>query len=156
MTEGDDAAQRTALQQMQAMQKLMDTQFQMMKMQMEQQQQQQPAAAATATQNDGAMAAPASIVKNVKVPEGRHDMNPNEFRTFSKDCRDYKKLTQYSDQQIVLQIRLNMDAELKRAIDVNIKEDWDSYDVETAIKTIGSLLKSKHASSVVYRQAETI
>ena len=75
------------------------------------------------------MAMPA-IVKNVKVPEGRHDMNPNEFRTFSKDCRDYKKLTKYSDEQIVLQVRLNMDTELKRAIDVNIKDAWDAYTVE--------------------------
>lgn len=96
------------------------------------------------------MAMPA-IVKNVKVPEGRHDMNPNEFRTFSKDCRDYKKLTKYSDEQIVLQVRLNMDTELKRAIDVNIKDAWDAYTVEEAIDAIGTLLKSKH-TPVVYRK----
>ena len=147
MTEGDEDAK---LQQMQAMQKMMETQLEMMKIQMQQQTlnpPQQPT-----TNNDGAMAAPAAIVKNIKVPEGKHDMNPNEFRTFSKDCRDYKKLTKYSDEQIVLQIRLNMDTELKRAIDVNIKDAWDAFDVEKAIETIGTLLKCKHASSVVYRK----
>ena len=62
------------------------------------------------------------VVKNVKVLEGRHDMNRNEFRTFAKDCRDYRKLVSYTDAQIVLQIRMNMDNDLKRAIDVNYKD----------------------------------
>ena len=75
-----------------------------------------------------------AVVKNVKVPEGRYNMNSNEFRTFCKDCRDYKKLTQYTDEQVVLQIRLNMDSDLKRAIDVNFRDEWDAYPVEDAIK----------------------
>ena len=78
-------------------------------------------------------------------------MNPNEFRTYSKDCRDYKKLTKYSDDQIVLQIRMNMDSDLKRAVDVNFKDDWDTYTVEVAIDKIGTLLKSKN-TPVVYRK----
>ena len=63
-------------------------------------------------------------------------MNPNEFRTYGKDCRDVKKLTKCSDEQLVLQMRFNMDSELKRAIDVNIKDAWDGYDIEKAITSI--------------------
>ena len=107
---------QTHQQQVEAMQKLMDTQLQMMQLQIQQQQLQQQ----TANSANITTATPvSSIVKNVKVPEGRLDMNPNEFRTFSKDCRDYKKLTNYSDEQIVLQVRMNMDADLKRSVDVN-------------------------------------
>ena len=150
-----------ALQQVQAMQKLMETQMEMMRMQMQQQQQQNTANAAAATAaaaaatnatapTNNTMATPA-MVKNVKVPEGRHDMNPNEFRTFAKDCRDYKKLTSYTDEQIVLQIRMNMDTELKRAVDVNINTAWDAYTVEEAITAVQGLLKNRN-KPVVYRK----
>ena len=43
-------------------------------------------------------------VKHVKVPEGHYHMNPNEFRTYRKDCVDYKKLAQYTDEQVVFHI----------------------------------------------------
>ena len=58
-------------------------------------------------------------VKHVKVPEGHYHMNPNEFRTYRKDYVDYKKLTQYTDEQVLLQMRLHMDNELQRALDTN-------------------------------------
>ena len=149
MNENNDGETVTSpQQQMQAMQKLMETQMQMMQMQMQQQQQQQQQQ--NGNPND-TTATPVAVVKNVKVPEGHLDMNPNEFRTYSKDCRDYKKLTQYSDAQIVLQIRMNMDSDLKRAVDVNFKEAWDGYTVELAIEKIGTLLKSKN-TPVVYRK----
>ena len=77
------------------------------------------------------MAMPISFVKNVKVPEGRYDMNSHDFHTFCKDCRDYKKLTQYSDEQVVLQVRMHMDSDLKRAIDINFRDDCDHYSVES-------------------------
>ena len=35
--------------------------------------------------------------RQVKVPEGRHNMNPCEFTTYRKDCLDYKKLTQFTN-----------------------------------------------------------
>ena len=79
------------------MQKLMDTQLQLMQLQIQQQQLLQQNNVPTSTTT----ATPVSAVNNVKVPEGRLDMNQNEFRTLSKDCRDYKKLTNYSDEQIV-------------------------------------------------------
>ena len=141
---GDDEAVISPQQQMETMQKLMETQMQMMQLQMQQQQQRNG-------NPNNTTATPVSIVKNVKVPEGHLDMNPNEFRTYSKDCRDYKKLTGYSDAQIVLQIRMNMDSDLKRAVDVNFKDEWDGYTVEVAIKKIGTLLKSKN-NPVVYRK----
>ena len=83
-------------------------------------------------------------------------MNPNEFRTFSKDCRDYKKLTNYSDEQIVLQVRMNMDADLKRSVDVNFKEQWDTYTVEDAITAVGKLLKSKNQPAVYRKEFDGI
>ena len=44
-------------------------------------------------------------------------MNASEFRTFRKDCIDYQRLTNYTDKQVVLQMRMNMDTDLKQAID---------------------------------------
>ena len=46
---------------------------------------------------------------------------------------------------------MNMDSDLKRAVDVNFKDDWDTYTVEVAIDKIGTLLKSKN-TPVVYRK----
>ena len=57
-----------------------------------------------------------SQVKQVNVPEGRYNMTLQEYRTYKEDYIDYKKLTNYSDEQVVLQMRLNMDGELKHAI----------------------------------------
>ena len=38
-----------------------------------------------------------TLVKNVKMPEGRYAMSLSEFRTFRKDCYDFKQLTHYTD-----------------------------------------------------------
>ena len=35
--------------------------------------------------------------KNVKPPEGRYNMSLSEYRTYAKDCIDYKTLTRYTD-----------------------------------------------------------
>ena len=148
----EDVASNPLLQ-MESMQKLMETQIQMLQLQL----QQNNITAGTSINNPSniglgdEMAMPVSIVKNVKVPEGRYDMNSNEFRTFRKDCHHYKKLTQYSDEQVVLQIRMNMDSDLKRAVDVNFKDDWDTFSVEDAIKAIETLLKVKN-TPVVHRK----
>ena len=91
------------------------------------------------------------LVRQVKVPEGRHDMSLAEFRTYSKDCKDYAFLTQYSDQQVVLQMRLHMDVDLKRAIDTNYCDVWDSYTVEDAIKAVGSIV-NEISNPAVYRK----
>ena len=95
-------------QQMQSMQKLMETQMQMMQLQMQQSNlmaaAQQTTSSSSASTTNASLATPASVVRNVKVPKGRCEMNSNEFLTFCKDSRDYKKLTQYSYDQIVLQM----------------------------------------------------
>ena len=64
-------------------------------------------------------------------------MNPGEFRTYRKDFLDYKKLTQFTNEQVVLQMRLNMDSDLKRAIDINYKDTWNELTVEGAITAVG-------------------
>ena len=59
------------------------------------------------------------VMKHVKVPEGSYHMSQTEFRTYKRDCLSYQTLTRYRDAQIVMQIRLNMDNDLKRVIDAN-------------------------------------
>ena len=90
------------------------------------------------------------IARNVKVPEGRYSMSLAEFRTYRKDCLDYKKLIKYSDEKIATQIRLSMDVDLKRAIDTNYGDTWNSFSVEHAIRIIGELINI--SNSPVYRK----
>ena len=78
-------------------------------------------------------------------------MSIAEFRTYRKDCLDYKKLTKYSDEQIVMQLRLSMDVDLKRAIDTNYGETWNSFSVEHAVRIIGELI-NHISNSAVYRK----
>ena len=46
---------------------------------------------------------------------------------FARIAQITKKLTNYSDLQVVLQIRMNMDDDLKRAIDTNFNNIWDKF-----------------------------
>ena len=146
--DGDDNSpqgnhESTLQEQINSMQKLMETQLQMLQLQAQTLNPLGTMINNTGTSkssNSGNNSTTLAFVRNVKVPEGRYDMDPNEYRTFAKDCRDYKKLTGYNDNQIVLQIRMNMDSTLKRAIDVNYKDAWDTYTVEEAITAVSSLL----------------
>lgn len=96
----------------------------------------------------------AAVPKNVRVPEGRYTMSLTEYRTYSRDCTDYKSLmTGYTDRQIVLQLRLNMDNDLKQAIDTNYPE-WNSFTVEEAIKTVGDIV-NQMSNCAVYRKEFT-
>ena len=79
-------------------------------------------------------------LRQIKVPEGQYNMNPREFRTDRKDCLDYKKLTQFTNEQVVLQMRLNMDSDLKRAIDINYKNTWNELTVDSAITAVGNIV----------------
>ena len=92
----------------------------------------------------------ALTMKNVKVPECRYDMNPLEFRVFSKDVNDYKHLTELTDEQVVIQIRLNMDNSLKRVIDTNYP-NWNQLSVTDAIEAVGSIVK-KSSNPVVFQK----
>ena len=92
----------------------------------------------------------ATVPKNVKVPEGRYTMSLSEYRTYSKDCIDYKTLTGLNDNQIVLQMRLNMDNDLKVAIDTNFPE-WRTNTVEDAIKNVGVIV-NQISNQAVYRK----
>ncbi len=91
-----------------------------------------------------------AVPKNVKVPEGRYNMSLAEFRTFAKDCTDYKTLTRLTDHQIVLQMRLSMDNDLKLAIDTNYP-NYNTLTVEDAIKTIGMIV-NQISNTAVHRK----
>ena len=91
-----------------------------------------------------------AVPKNVKVPEGRYTMSLAEYRTYSRDCTDYKALCGYTDSQIVSLLRLNMDTDLKRAVDTNYPE-WNTYTVEEAVATIGDIV-NQISNIAVYRK----
>ena len=76
---------------------------------------------------------------SVKVPEGSYNMSPKEFRTYKKDCSTYRTLTGLPDNQVVLQLCMNMDAELKRKIDTN-NPNWDTLTMDAAIEFVGSII----------------
>ena len=128
-------------QQMLAMQKLMDTQLQLMQMQMNHRN----------ITNQEANSRAVSTVKRATIPSGRYDMNSHEFRTYAKDCTDFKKLTGCTDEQTVLQMRMSMDTALKQAVDANYGNAWDNLTVVNALKAVGTLIKLT-TNPVVYRK----
>lgn len=95
--------------------------------------------------------ADAAVTRQVKVPEGRYNMSLSEFRTYRKDCLDYQTLTGYTNKQIVLQMRLNMDQDLKRAIDTNYGASWDDLSVNNAINAIKTIV-SQTSNAAVFRK----
>ena len=78
-------------------------------------------------------------------------MNANEFRTFRKGCIDYQRLTNYTNKQVVLQVRMNMDTNLKQAIATNYTDSWDNFTVEQAMAAVGTIVKQV-SNPVVYRK----
>ena len=78
-------------------------------------------------------------------------MNSHELRTYTKDCTDFQKLTACTDQQAVLQMRMNMDETLKQAIDANYASTWDAMSVSEALGAVGTILK-RTTNPVVYRR----
>ena len=127
---------------METLQKMMMLQLQVMQAQTQ---------ALSASQNP--LVGPAALtMKNTKVPEGRYDMSAAEYRTFVKDVEDYKVLTQLTDAQIVLQLRLNMDATLKASIDTNFYDRWNQFTTKQAIEAIGTIVKK--ASNPVVAHTE--
>ena len=85
-------------------------------------------------------------VRQVKVPDGHYNIYLSEYRTYCKDCRDYKTLTNYTDNQVVLQMRL------KRALDTNYSTSWDSSTLEEAIKTVRKI--ANHISNPAVNRKE--
>ena len=79
-------------------------------------------------------------------------MTAAEFRSYRQDCIDYKTLTRYTDQEVVMQIRLNMDTDLKRAIDTNFKSQWGSSTVDEALDSISELILQL-SNPAVYRRS---
>ena len=78
-------------------------------------------------------------------------MNSHEFRTYTKDYTDFKKLTACTDEQAVLQMRMNMDETLKQAVDANYGATWDTFTLTNALTAVGTLIK-RTTNPVVYRK----
>ena len=97
--------------------------------------------------NPSAQTLAMNAVKQVKVPAGCYIINTNEFRTFHKDCLDYQTQTNYTDAQVVLQMRLNMDSDLKCAIHTNFHDQWSAFNVNDAVKAVRSIVN--HVSNPV-------
>ena len=150
MTDENDGANAMA-KQMENMQKLLDTQLQII--QMSRNAQPQPTTAQAT-----------STIKRIDAPVARYDMTSHEFRSYKKDCKDFKALTNYSDLQTVLQMRIHMDAPLKQAIDANYGETWDTLTVANTLEKIETLLKSvtnpivhrKEFDNMVQRETDSI
>ena len=68
----------------------------------------------------------------MSVPEGSYNTSPTEFCTYKKDCSTHRTLTGLPDNQVVLQLRMDMNAELKHIIDTN-NLNWDTLTMDAAI-----------------------
>ena len=90
-------------------------------------------------------------ITQVKVPEGQYNMSPADFRTYSKDILDYQILTQYTERQVVLQLRMHMDFDLKRAIDTNFINQLDNFNVNEALSAIKRIVQ-KNSNIAVFRK----
>ena len=72
--------------------------------------------------NNAQNVAPTSVAQpamRIKPPVGSISMSRSDFRTYKKDVETYKSLSNLNESQIVLQLRLEMDIDLKRVIDAN-------------------------------------
>ena len=85
-----------------------------------------------------------------EAPEGSYTMNMAEFRSYKKDVDAYKILSNCTEPQIVLQLRLRMDAELKRIIDTNYP-NWNTLTVDEAVEAVGKIVQET-SNPVVYRK----
>ena len=94
-------------------------------------------------------------IKNVNVPEGTYTMSPSDYDTYRKDGLDYQILTQYSNRQIVLQMRLNKDIDLKRSADINSGTQWDAFTVEVALDAVQTVVLHTSNIAVLERSSVT-
>ena len=94
-------------------------------------------------------------VKHVKVPEGRYNMSLSDLKTYSRDCYDYQTLTNYTNNQIVLQMRMNMDSDLKRSIDLN-HSDWRDKTVIDAVKIVNDIIKQSSNPTVYWKEFDNM
>ena len=64
---------------------------------------------------------------------------------------DYQILTKYSDRQVVMQMRLNMDIDLERSVDTNYSTLWDAFTVEDALDAVKTIVP-RTTNVAVYRK----
>ena len=74
----------------------------------------------------------------------------SDLKTYTRNYFDYQTLTNYTDRQLVLQMRMNMDSDLKRTIDANHPDRRDKT-VGEAVQIVNDIIK--HSSNpTVYRK----
>ena len=93
---------------------------------------------------------PAQPTMRIKPPEGSYSMSCSDYRTYKKDVEIFKSLTNYADAQIILQLRLNMDMDLKRVIDANYP-NWETKTLDEALGAIEHIVKET-SNPAVYRK----
>ena len=89
-------------------------------------------------------------IKHVKVPEGLYTMYPTEYRTYENDCRAFANLTGFTNYQIVSQLRLHMDPDMKRIIDTN-HPSWSTSTPDQALSIIKNIVYET-SNPCVYRK----
>jgi hypothetical protein len=97
--------------------------------------------------------APPSVAQpamRIKPPVGSISMSRSDFRTYKKDVETYKKLSNLHESQIVLQLRLEMDIDLKRVIDANYPQ-WESMSLNRALEAIEHIVKET-SNPAVFRK----
>lgn len=75
-------------------------------------------------------------------------MSPTENQTYKKDCMSYRQLTKLEDHD-VLQIRMEMDGDLKRIIDTNYPK-YEENTVEEALEIVETIVTAV-SNVAVYR-----
>lgn len=98
---------------------------------------------------------PAVNIKNVKVPEGSYKMSPTEYRTYENDCNAFKNLTGFTNYQIVSQLRLHMDPDMKRIIDTN-HPSWSTSTLDEALTIIKNIVYETSNPSVYRKQFDSM
>ena len=93
---------------------------------------------------------PAQPTMRLKPPEGSYSMSRGDFRTYKKDVEHFRSLTNYTDANIVLQLRLNMDMDLKRVIDANYP-NWEQLTLDQALNAVEHVVKET-SNPAVYRK----
>ena len=93
---------------------------------------------------------PAQPAMRIKPPEGLYSMSRGDFRTYKKDVETYQRLTNFTEAQIILQLRLHMDMDLKRVIDANYP-NWEQLTLGDALNAVEHVVKET-SNPAVYRK----
>ena len=60
------------------------------------------------------------------------------------------------DTQLAIQMRLGMDTEMKRAIDTNFGEEWNTFTLDKALASVKELLKCNSNTAIFRKEFDSI